>query len=216
MEVAVQLSSDRTGFPYIHIPELDIELALLPVLKVQYERYLAEPTGPGNAWYEEVLSVSPRASWRRFDDETRGGIFMTGVASAEAVAFNRWLGPEHRLPTVMEWRRAEAWLVLQSLEPARFFASIEKGDLAPQSRAILGTLVKALAPRTLAEVALLRGGVLEWVAHHESFRLLGAPRGTVCDPQFDPPVRLLAEERQRDVGFRPVRCRPGRRTGHVS
>ena len=39
----MQFSYDRIGFPLIVVPDVGIEMHLLPVTKVQFERFIAEP-----------------------------------------------------------------------------------------------------------------------------------------------------------------------------
>ena len=100
----MRFSCDRTGFPLITVPEAMVAMHLLPVTKVQFERFLAEPNTYGDAWYEEVLTLNPRISYRQCTAENRERLFLTGIVPEEALAFARWMGDGFDLPTVAEWR----------------------------------------------------------------------------------------------------------------
>jgi hypothetical protein len=89
---------------------------LLPVTKLQFERFLCDASVYGDSWYEGLLALNPRVSPRRADAASREGLLLTGVLPDEALAFAAWCGPEYDLPTVDEWRaacaewaRAPAW-----------------------------------------------------------------------------------------------------------
>lgn len=100
----MQWSCDRTGFPLVAIPGLGMEVHLLPVTKVQFERFLAEPDAFGDTWYEEALALNPRVPSRQFTAKNRERLFLTGILPEEALAFAKWLGAGFDLPTVTEWR----------------------------------------------------------------------------------------------------------------
>ena len=85
----MQFSCDRTGFPLIAVPSVGVEVQLLPVTKIQFECFLAEPNDFGDAWYEEVLTFNPRISYRQFMADTRERLFITGILPEEALAFAR-------------------------------------------------------------------------------------------------------------------------------
>ena len=78
---------DPCGFPVIPVESLGLSVHLLPVAKVQFERFLAEPNDYGDSWYEELLALNPRSSHTRLDNETRERAFLTGVVPEEARAF---------------------------------------------------------------------------------------------------------------------------------
>jgi len=207
----MRLSCDRTGFPLLEWTEAELEVALLPVTKAQFERFLAEPNEFDNAWYEQVLAVNPRVSWRKFEAEERERLFLTGVLPEEALAFLRWLGDGFDLPTVEEWRSMDRWLRAAPLD-------VELSKQCPMhhsAKAIVRGLLRQLRPTVWGELALLRKGVVEWVREDRGFGGLGAPRPTfypnTWNPQRDEPVRpLRAEVRLPYFGFRCVRRLPER------
>lgn len=204
----MQFSLDPTGFPLVRIPGADFEVQLLPVAKVQFERFLAEPNSYGDIWYEQVLAVHGRASYRSFSDEDRERIFLGGIWPQEAVAFARWLGPEYDLPTVAQWRQACQYL---SREPAASFtvpapaASARAGPPEVLTR----RLWEQLQPGRLLELSLMIGGLVEWVRHGKAFCGLGAPRSEFYPSLYNPladevhPLRL--DQRLKYFGFRLVR-----------
>jgi hypothetical protein len=201
-----QPTTDKTGFPLLRIPQPQVDVQLLPVTKVQFERFLAEPNQFGDVWYEEVLSLNPRVSYRRFTAEHRERLFLTGILPEEALAFARWLGSGFDLPTVEEWgaiytELEKAWTLPSSL--ADFLA--QRGT--HPAAMIIQRLTKELQPQSLLDLSLMPGGVVEWVRQGNSWVGLGAPR-----PKFHPNVWSPLEvrstrsgERLKFLGFRLVR-----------
>jgi hypothetical protein len=203
----MRLSSDRTGFPLLEYPALGLQLALLPVTKAQFERFLAEPGSPGDRWYEERLAENPRVSWRTSAPEEREQLWLTGLQPSEALAFARWLGEGFDLPTAAEWRALDGYL-----GEARLPGDLLSGcALHATAREILGRLLGQLRPKTWGELALLRGGVVEWVHCDGGFGGLGAPRPAwwpnLLDPQRDEPLLPARGASCRYFGFRPIRRR---------
>lgn len=214
----MQLQFDPIGFPLVRLDGLGLSVSLLPITKVQFERFIAQPNSLGDAWYEKILGINPRLSWRRPDSALRERLFVTGVLPSEALAYASWAGIGFDLPSVKEWR-----MVLRSLTEARL-ASTSLRDLRgdkvhPAARAIVESILDQVQPRTWAELALLRGGVIEWVREDEGFKGLGIPRQqflpAVFNPAQDPPLLPLHNERSRYFGFRVIR-RPFRRVGGKS
>ena len=83
----------RAGSPLLQLDDLGLDVWLLPCAKWQFELFLGEGIeGFGNSWYEHVLAVNPRASWRGFDGSHPERLFLTGILPPEARAFARWLG----------------------------------------------------------------------------------------------------------------------------
>ena len=182
---------------------------LLPVMKVQFERYLAEPGTPGDAWYETVLATNPRCSYRTVQPDTRERLILTGILPAEAEQFAHWLGPEYRLPTVEEWRTAYG--VLRSCHG--WFRELEvllERTASPVARAVYAALRVDREPGSLAQVALMEEGVLEWVRDARGWGGFGLPRPSlyevICDPLTCPPiVPQRMTDRLGFFGFRAVR-----------
>src|SRR5207249_832526 len=131
-------------------------------------RWLAEAEGPGNAWYEEVLKVNPRLSWRRPTDGDREQLLLTGVRHKEAVDFSCWLGDDFDVPTVAEWRKVDQFLRHRRLsEPER--EALLRMARHPAARALLEHIVEQVQPTTWGELMLLSGGVFEWVRGANGF-----------------------------------------------
>ena len=106
-------SCDRTGFPLIAVPEVAAHVQLLPVTKAQFECFIVEPNPFGDAWYEEVLQLNPRVTYRRYGADERARLFLTGILPEEALLFARWVGEGFDLPTVDEWRAIYAALAAE-------------------------------------------------------------------------------------------------------
>lgn len=202
----MRFSCDGTGFPMVHLDGSELALSLLPVPKVQFERFLAEPNEYGDQWYEEVLSVNPRVSWQRFEAEQRERLFLTGILPEEALAFARWLGEGFDLPTISEWRKLDQ-LLTQTPLPSSVQETLTSCPMHRAAHAILRRLLRQLQPKSWGELALLRGGLIEWVRVGQEFAGLGAPRPqflpNTFNPQHDDPVRPL-RKRVPYFGFRLV------------
>jgi hypothetical protein len=215
----------RTRFPMLSLGELELQLGkrrtdvrlevgLLPVTKAQFEKFLETgPAGFDSTWYEQVLTLNERVSWRAFVPERREGLFLTGIKPEEANAFARWLGEDFRLPTVEEWRAVDRYLLDGDLEPhaERVFT---QHTLDPAAQTLLNVIEKRLRPETWGDLTFLRGGVFEWVdvGKNEFLALGGRTRPeffhTVFNPQKDTPVRHFGE-RSGYFGFRVARRGPG-------
>jgi len=203
----MQSSADHTGFPLIAVPEAGIEMQLLPVAKVQFERFLAGPDGLGDIWYEAALAVHARVSWRSFSDEDRERLFLGGVLPAEGARFAAWMGRGFDLPTLAEWRAACRALPAEVLTSAKLAAL--RSHLGPVACAVLDRLLDQLQPSTLLGLSLMRGGLVEWVRDGRAFCGLGSPRPEFCPNVWDPFSDMVRPIRPADrlpyFGFRLVR-----------
>ncbi len=204
----MQLYCDRTGFPVLKLDKIRLQVLLLPVTKAQFERFLAEPNELDNEWYEQVLAINPRASWQRFRAERREQVFLTGILPSEALAFAHWMGKDFDLPTVDEWRTIDRLLMGNRLTKQ----DMHRLKSLPMHRAAWGTVQRVLRqvnPSSWGQLALLRGGLIEWVRSNGEFWGLGSPRPqfypNTLNPQRDDPVRPLHNQRLPYFGFRLVR-----------
>lgn len=201
----MQLQSDALGFPIVKLPEIGLSVSLLPVTKTQFERFIAEPNSFGDSWYDEILKISPRCPWRGMCEEGREDLFMTGILPSEALDFASWLGEGFDLPSFGEWRHIYRSMAQTQLmrKPLQEFTG------HPAARSIIDSILAQVQPATWAEMALLQGGVIEWVRRGREFAGLGVPRRSflpnVFNPELDEPVRPLQNERSRYFGFRLVR-----------
>jgi hypothetical protein len=201
---------DRTGFPYLPVPGTRFAIGVLPVTKAQAEVYLGDPSGPGDDWYAEVLTNSPRAAWRVPGRPPAWQLLLTGITFDEAARFAGWLGPAHRVPDAREWRAADR--ALSALRPEqlpRLAERIEAGAGHPAAAGILHKL-HAAGRRTSAALTLLSDGVLEWVVRASGAGGLGRPEreltgNLIFDPQSFDPVSIIRPGRDRVFGARLLR-----------
>lgn len=204
----MHFSFDRTGFPLIRLPRVGLDVHLLPVAKVQFERFIAEPHGFGDGWYEGILALNPRVSYRQFSDGDREGVLITGLLPEEALSFARWLGDGWVLPTTEQWRAIYAALESAETEPDEWEA-LRSQCRAPQARTILTQLMDQLKPRTWARLSLMHGGLVEWVRQDNGWVGVGTPRSVfypnLWDPAADVVSPLRAAARLPYFGFRLVR-----------
>ena len=178
-------SFDRLGFPLLRIGETKLEFHLLPVTKWQFERFLEEPDGVGDDWYEALLQLNPRASFRRFPPEHRERLFLTGLLGHEALLFAGWMGGGFRLPEVEEWREAFRWLEEQRFDE-KVFQDLLGGCAHPSVVTLLRAVEEQVRPRTWLDLTLMRGGVVEWVEPAANLQGLGQPRPEFHSNAFHP------------------------------
>lgn len=200
--------SDRSGFPWVGLPELCLEAQLLPVTKLQGERFIVEANAYGDVWYEEILTWNPRVSYRGFDPARREHLFLGAVQPDEGLDYARWLGPDFDLPTVDEWRALYRALEGEAVPLDRLERVLEEGVSLP-ARCILEQLLDQLQPRSLLDLSLMRGGLVEWARQDGEWVGLGAPRPEVWAHLWDPLEDVIRPsrrgERLRYFGFRLVR-----------
>lgn len=217
----MQWSSDRTGFPVVELPEAGTGVHLLPVTKFQFERFLAEPvagqlhTAPeiplfGDAWYESILAVSPRVPLRAATIDTYESQFLGGAHPEEFESFARWLGREYDLPRPETWRKVDAAFSEEPLSDGDAVSLRTDARLARSARALLSWWIDVRRPQRWSELALLQGGLLEWVRMGpRNFGGLGRPRpefrGILINPQRDDPVKPIQQRRLAYFGARLVR-----------
>lgn len=203
-----QFSFDRTGFPLVRLEQEALEVHVLPVTKVQFERFLAEPNEFGDHWYAPLLDLNPRTPFRQFAPSDREKVFLTGILPHEALAFARWLGPKFDLPTVNQWRAIyHALKELRLKEPGR-----PAGDSARQQTPcehVLGQCRSQLDTRTLFDLSLMSGGLLEWSRSTAGWVGLGSPRPAFFKCLYDPLTDEIRPSDQNErvayFGFRLVR-----------
>jgi hypothetical protein len=211
----MQLYFDPTGFPLVRLDGVGFLVSVLPATKVQFERFIAQPNPFGDVWYEEILRINPRLSWRRADLGPREGLFITGVLPSEALEYASWAGTGFDLPSVEEWR-----LMFRAMTQKRLAKSsligLDSDRAHPAAKAIVESILRQVQPGTWGELALLRGGVIEWVREGEGFKGLGIPEAqflpSVFNPERDEPLLPLQSERSPYFGFRLVR-RPSKKGG---
>lgn len=207
----MRLFFDRNGFPELGLDdECRLRVAVFPMTKRQFEIFLAEPSGFGNAWYSEILKLNPRVSSRSFVSGNREGLWLTGVTPQEAMAFLSWLGSGYRLPTAREWHQVARFLDKEPF-PRNLLDQIASAAKHPAAREILKGLWQTNQPRSWAEFMLFRGGVLEWLDNPGGPAALGVPRPIFFPNTFDlfgETIQPVGERRLSMFGFRPFRSTP--------
>lgn len=189
---------DKTGFPLIKIGNLG-SVHLWPVTNVQFERFICETNRFEDTWYDSILKLNPRVSYKYFDKQNYEGLFVTGVTPQEALGFARWLGEGFELPTVDEWRRFYRMLSDESIP------EMPTSGLSTSAYSIWLKLKGFLkGPR---KFALVQDGIVEWAKKGDKHIGLGAPRSSFHPNAFDPlndEVTPL-QERVFYFGFRLIR-----------
>ncbi len=208
MAAMCSITVDRTGFPLVHAESLGLDVHLLPVTKVQFEAFLAEPNAFGDTWYEEVLQGNARCSWRGFCNTQRERLFITGVLPGEAEVFATWLGSGFRLPSITEWQSiCGDWS--RRVPSSNFLDGFLRRSGEGASH-VIRALMSGRSATSLARRALMTEGVLEWVTSNGSWRMLGEPREQFCTQLFDwrtPVTPIDPSKRNPACGFRLVRTR---------
>ena len=190
---------DRTGFPYLPVPAARIAVALFPITKAQTELWLADATGPGDEWYEELLRFGPRVGWRTIGKFVTTQLVLTGLNPEEAGMFAAWLGTGYRLPTTAEWRAGDR--AVSKLLVPQLLALANDSRTHPAAAGILKKLSDS-GRRTAPSLGFWEGGVLEWVVRPTP------PHGGLGRPTPDPAAPRLIGDPQ---SFDPVTLiRPGR------
>ena len=186
------------------------EISLLPVTKIQFERFCADTNKVPDGSYEAMLNVNESVASGKFNSEQRERLFITGVLPEEAIAFTEWLGPDYTLPTAEDWFKMKNWLENTPVEPSTLVALAET-PMSADAHLIVDRLVRLLQPLNWSDLTLLHEGILEWVRKGQALVLMGSTR-----PQFHPltgipdpdhPYMLAdaADRRQAIVGFRYIR-----------
>jgi len=199
---------DRAGYPVVELPEHGWAVQLLPVTTVQFECFLAEPSGYGDEWYEQLLELRPRVSLDDATAHNRAGLFMTGLLPREAEAYAAWQGPEWRVPTVAEWRSVYRALARAPVDWKGLRAGLGRG-VHPLAEATLDVLRHLLQPTTMLHLSLMTGGgLLEWVRDGVQWVGLGEIASHPLHlPLEGEPIRPLHPERRRlkEFGLRLLR-----------
>ena len=199
----MRFACDKTGFPLLMIG--DRIISVLPITKIQFERYLTEPGGLSSSWYEKVIAFNPRVSCAEFLNSQREGLFITGVTFEEAEEYAKWVDPHGRIPHEREWRE-----FAQQLKSTPFTGKACEAlmgvPMAQTARILFERLIQFVKPTSMADLCLIREGVFEWVASNSEPGGLGAPRtqffSNTFDPYHDPVLKHFSPDRSRIHGFR--------------
>lgn len=197
---------DASGYPLVFVETLGAYVQLFPVTKPQFERFIASGTRRefDDRWYEEVLTLNPRASYGDPDAPAREQLFMTAVTPEEALAFARWLGRDYALLTAEEWGACYEWF---AGAPAPSAPPASCGRLSEDALALWETVqgqwLEPYREPSLRELSLMTQGVLEWVAERPGrYCGLGEPAASKLQRRAGDPVRPVGPGRLRNIGFR--------------
>ena len=177
-----KLIVDKTGFPQAVVPGVGA-IHLWPVTKFQFEQFMSETNRCGDKWYEPILSLNQRISFKYFTPDNYEKLFITGILPGEAMDFARWLGEDFDLPTEEEWKIY--YRFINNRDNLSFPAGLSIPALTIGQK--LGKFL-----HTPGKLSLLQGGVLEWVKgggrHKESYQYVGrgVPRSSFLPNAWTP------------------------------
>jgi hypothetical protein len=124
----------------------------------------------------------------------------------EAEAFAAWLGCAFQLPSVNQWQTiCSEWL---KLRPDCGLLETLLARTGKDASHLIKALLNGRSTASLANLSLIRGGVLEWVRSDANWQMLGEPRELFCRQLFDwrsPVTPTDPSRRIRECGFRLVR-----------
>lgn len=208
--VEIEILADKTGYPLVHVPRTGI-FTLWPVSRIQFEQFMYETNKYGDTWYDGVLRLLPRVSFKNVDRENYEGSFMAGVTWREALEFARWLSDgsdlAFDLPTASERRR-----LYRFLEKVNETLARPQAGLSPQAAVFWKRLGGFL--KEPLEFALLEHGLMEWVKNHGAYGRAGHPRSGLQPNAWDslgdvvpPSTRVREPNGFRLIARRPRQCR---------
>lgn len=199
------ISFDKTNFPLVVVEGVGVEMHILPVTKIQFERFIAETGAIKYKQYKSMRALNPSIGVDHFTAENREQLFVTGVLPEEALNFARWLGEGYDLPTVEEWRKL---LTALRREPPPRQHQLTDLIEAP-SDTILEKLETQIHIRTMLDYTLMQGGLVEWVWQDKNLVGLGVPRPKFHANLWNPLVNVVKpikpDQRIPYFGFRLIR-----------
>lgn len=203
----ISLIYDKTEFPLIEIPEMNLFVHALPVTKFQFEKFISESklSDFTDKWYENILKLNPRISCRKFTEKNYWKLFITGIYPKEAVKFAEYLGDDYRIPEVREWRKIYAYFKSLQFKPSHIK---DKSNQEILSTTILKGLEK-FSGDDLFSLTLMRKGIAEWVKEDEKYVGVGKPDANLYENAWNPLSDVIRQidknERLYYVGFRLVK-----------
>jgi hypothetical protein len=164
----MKIIRDETGFPLIEVEDVGY-FQLWPTTKIQFERFIAESNTLGDMWYDSVLKLNPRISYRYFDKNNYERIFISGITSEETLGFAHWLGAGYDLPTADERGK-----LYQMLGEENIPASVP--DISDCAKLIWQRL--RAFKGTVRKFTLMEEGLVEWVREGGGYTGQGRPRSS--------------------------------------
>ena len=207
--LAQEWALDKAGYPLVYVPPLKGFMHLFPVLRAQFEVFLASTRPPSwrDEGYAAFLSAAiPRTpAWLAAPDNYEGA-FLGGALPEDILAFQAWNGPGYRPLSDQEWLAAWKWL--DSQPPCVMRADLED-RLEPSARDLWHFALQECAPKTLLDLSFLRHGLIEWVKTSSGeWSGMGKPRQAhpFHNPLKDPPLKPTSlTRRAKWLGFRLMR-----------
>jgi hypothetical protein len=197
---------DATGYPLVFVERVQAYVQLFPVTKPQFEKFISSGARReyGDEWYEQIIKLNPRASYRSPDVPAREQLFMTGLRPVESLAFARWMGRNYALLSTQEWIDCNEWLGEQTAPPV---PPDLRDHLSRDALRIWEMIEEQCLERSrepnLRELSLMTQGILEWVIERSGrYCGLGDPASSKLQRKIDHPVYPIGQGRLRNIGFR--------------
>ncbi|MBZ0296845.1 MAG: hypothetical protein K8L99_30065 [Anaerolineae bacterium] len=222
MDLRVEL--DETQFPMIWIESGNFFMQWLPVTKIQIEYFLCSGsvTAFTAGWYDEVLDYNPRITPGLVKGSNYWRAFITGIKPLEIRQFISWMGSGYDMPTVDEWQKAYKELKQQEADSNVISQLTEVSSINRRAATLirnidisLGEISAARDGRKLADQALMRNGVMEYVYlddRRNTYGGFGQPVGqffgNTASPDKGKPERLIDEHegaKMPHYGFRLIK-----------
>jgi hypothetical protein len=200
----LSFTTDRTGFPLVVVKALKLDVHLFPVLKQQFEMFLAEPNPFDDVWYETILEMNPRGHGA--GDDQLEQLFLTGILPSEAMSFAAWLGKGYRLPTDVEWKIIYERFTRERRPKVGWTNFVLELDQA--AKECIEALLHCGDGSLLATLSRMDDGVMEWIHGRPGWQLIGQPRPSFGRQLFSCRSTVAptnAEHRNKFCGFRLVR-----------
>lgn len=221
----LQVERDPIGFPMIFVEAGGFYMHWLPVTKIQVEYWLC--SGSINAydarWYGEVLDYNPRVSPGFVKSDNYWEAFVTGVTPSEIKQFITWLGRGYDLPTHEQWQTAYQYLKKEAADGQYIDNILAQPDINRRAKTLIKNINISInelrfdlrGGRTLADQALMRMGIMEYVYRDDrrnTYGGYGQPNstffGTTETPDKGYPQRLIDEHygaKMPHYGFRLIK-----------
>lgn len=175
----MEIIYDRTNFPLIKIDPLNIFVHVLPVTKIQFERFLSDHyASPDSQGYtSSIIDLNPRISPRNFNADEAWKIFATALLPDEIARFTSWLGPSYRLPTRQEWITTKEWL--ENINADVFQnAILELNGMNILANILIQKIFEVYSAKNALDVCMQLNTIMEWTKDtldSKQLALIGAP-----------------------------------------
>lgn len=206
--MALNFILDPFGFPMVELKKRNLFIHLLPVTRIQFERFISiSGKGYGDSWYEAVESLNSRVSPAKIDSENYEGAFIGGITPSEAMDFIHSLGKSYDLPTVEEWQDAYVFLRKEGASVNDFSTIPAEGAAVKMLRNI------AKLSGNLFDRTFMNNCMVEWVRQGRGYAGSGSPRPVFHENAYNPEVDIWnpfnVNKRMRHFGFRVVKRTEG-------